>query len=773
MKIQVDNREIETKAGLTVLDAAGQNDIYIPHLCSHPELTPYGGCRLCIVEIEGIRGFPTACTTIVKEGMKVRTQSDTLQEMRREILQLTLSEHPSGCLVCSEKEACADTMESIRKVGVTTGCRWCPKDGDCELQRVVQHLKIEEIKFPVYYQDLDVEKYDPFFDRDYNLCIYCARCVRICGEHRKSFVLTLNERGKNAFVGTAFHNTHIEAECEFCGACVSVCPTGALAEKSRKWSGVPSAYQNSFCPFCSNNCDIRIATGKGKIIGTIPPGDPHESGGELCVKGRFCLSEVVNHPGRLLEPQFRFPQGYGFISYEEALKEAAQRLQETPGKKTAFYLAPNLSLEELAAVKQFAGQVMDNAYITSTALTENMITYLALSEKSPPLDKIEEAEAIVSIFLEGGYAYGPVTQAIKRAAEKGAPLYRLGWTRDTTSRFAEETIAPTPGKEKNFFKKIQQALEKGSGGGKDIKELVEVLKTAHSIVLILGPQVAELTEGKDILEIIGKIATLTAAEIFAPNPYGNLTGMLAMLDVQPVAAIDLLVADKKIDLLYIIGDTPFQERPAVDFIIHQGSFPPPAGIKADLLLPTATWGEISGSYMTGQGKKKDFKAVLKPPGLARGSGEILADMAAAMGKKAAEFSPAALSKLIPPDLTMKYPESKAAKKPKVTQPDNFFPYLLVRDKPAHALHNIALSSIVPGMAAIHPEETILLHPENAAKLGLQEGDRVVVESAAAEKEYPIMPRDTITPGNLFLLSFSRPAVFKTNPCPVHIRRKNV
>jgi formate dehydrogenase alpha subunit len=209
MKLYIDNREIEVKdENITLLNAAGQNDIYIPHLCAHPELTSYGGCRLCIVEIEGVRGYPTACTTKVKEGMKVRTGTDIVRDMRREIIQLILSEHPTGCLICDEAEECKGTMSTIRKVGTTTGCRWCPKDGDCELQRVVEYMGIKEIKFPVYYQDLEVEKYDPFFDRDYNLCIYCGRCVRICSEHRKSFVLDLSERGKETKVGPAFHLSH-------------------------------------------------------------------------------------------------------------------------------------------------------------------------------------------------------------------------------------------------------------------------------------------------------------------------------------------------------------------------------------------------------------------------------------------------------------------------------------------------------------------------------------------------------------------------------------
>ncbi|MGC9367368.1 MAG: 2Fe-2S iron-sulfur cluster-binding protein [bacterium] len=215
MNITIDQQEIDVPDNITILEAAQLNDIYIPNLCYHPQLTPYGGCRLCIVEVEGLRGYPTACTTKVKEGMKIKTKSKTLNDMRKEILQLILSDHPSGCLLCDEQEECSSSQVTIRKVGATTGCRWCPNDQDCELQKIVEYLEIKQIIFPVYYQGFPVETEDPFFDRDYNLCIYCGRCVRICQEHRMSEVITMNQRGKLTTIGPPYDLTHIEEGCEF------------------------------------------------------------------------------------------------------------------------------------------------------------------------------------------------------------------------------------------------------------------------------------------------------------------------------------------------------------------------------------------------------------------------------------------------------------------------------------------------------------------------------------------------------------------------------
>lgn len=769
MKLTIDNRKIEAAEGITVLDAAEQNDIYIPHLCAHPDLTSYGGCRLCIVEIEGMKGYPTACTAKVAEGMKVTTKTDIIQDMRREIIQLILSEHPSGCLICQEKEECAGTMETIRKVGVTTGCRWCPKDGDCELSRVVTYLEIDSIKFPVYFHDFDVEKYDPFFDRDYNLCIYCARCVRICEEHRKSFILGLNQRGKNATVGPAFHNTHLEAECEFCGACVSVCPTGALAEKIRKWAGVPSGYEPSICPFCSMNCDTQIALKKKKIIGTFPPGDPHQSGGELCVKGRFCLSETVNHPERLLEPHFRFLEGYGIVSREDAVKQAAEKLKAVKGKRSALYLSPGLTLEEAAAANLFAAEVMKTDNITTSVLNRNLVRYLALAQKSVPLEEVEESGAIVTVLLKGNYGYGPLTLAVKRASDSGASLCEIGWTRDTMSRFADLSIVPPAAKAKQFFRNLHNAVEKGKGGPGEIKELVKMIDDAPSVTFVLGPQVADMTEAPEILDSIEQIVELTAGKIFAPNPWGNLPGLLSVVPLKAVEEVNQLVEEEKIDLLYIVGDAPFTGRPKVDFIIHQSSFPPPNALNADLLLPAATWGEISGSYADIHGKRKTFKAVVEPPGLAQTTPDIFGDIAKAMGKKDLKFTAKAIAKMLPDNFSIKLPKGKGGKAQKVSAPDSFFPHLLIQERTPHAVHNVSLSSVVSGMGELIPEGTLAMNPADASKMGFNDGDDVLVESDGTKKTYPLKLQDFISPGVFFLLTDARGPVFGTNPSPVHLR----
>jgi anaerobic selenocysteine-containing dehydrogenase len=263
---------------------------------------------------------------------------------------------------------------------------------------------------------------------------------------------------------------------------------------------------------------------------------------------------------------------------------------------------------------------------------------------------------------------------------------------------------------------------------------------------------------------------LTAGKLFAPTPWGNLAGLLAVTPVRLVEEIDRLVAEKKIDLLYIVGDAPFETRPPVDFIIHQGSFPPPAELNADLLLPAATWGEISGTYADIHGGRKTVNAVVEPPGMAQTNQDIFRDIAKAMGKKNLKFTPKEISKGLPENFSVKLPDikGKGGKLKKVSPPDSFHPHLLIQERTPHAVHNVSLSSIVPGMARLIPEGTLAMNPADATRMGFKDGDPVLVESDGTKKTYPLKVQDFISPGVFFLLTRSRSHVFGTNPGPVHL-----
>ncbi|MDD4859332.1 MAG: FAD-dependent oxidoreductase [Dehalococcoidales bacterium] len=234
IKLKIDDVDVEVARGTTVLKAAQKAGVYIPTACFHPDLTPFGGCRLCIVEIEKMRGLPTSCSTPAAEGMVVKTNTPNLQNLRRDYLQLLLTEHPHACLDCERRERCGPNDICLRNVAVTERCVTCPANQHCEFQRLVDYIGVGEMALPYKFRGMPVDDRDPLIVRDYNLCILCGRCVQMCADVRGIGIYSFIKRGIESTVGTAFNRTLKESSCRFCGACVEVCPTGALFDKAAK-----------------------------------------------------------------------------------------------------------------------------------------------------------------------------------------------------------------------------------------------------------------------------------------------------------------------------------------------------------------------------------------------------------------------------------------------------------------------------------------------------------------------------------------------------------
>ena len=194
VKITVDGVEVTTAPGKMVLEAASDAGIYVPYLCYHPGMKPFGACRMCVVEIDGVRGTPASCTVPVQDGMIVRTQTDEVYQIRRGVMEMEIAEHPHGCLTCHRVDLCGPEDICLRHVSVNDRCVTCPKNERCELKDTVRYHEME-LESPLRYQyrNLPIDVGDPFYDRDYNLCIVCGRCVRVCEEVRGDDALTFVE----------------------------------------------------------------------------------------------------------------------------------------------------------------------------------------------------------------------------------------------------------------------------------------------------------------------------------------------------------------------------------------------------------------------------------------------------------------------------------------------------------------------------------------------------------------------------------------------------
>jgi predicted molibdopterin-dependent oxidoreductase YjgC len=306
--LTIDGREVKVPQDSTILTAAKQVGIHIPTLCHLEGLIPASVCRICIVEVEGAPTLMTACSQLVRPGMKIKTRSDQVLEARRMVLELILSGHPLDCMTCE-------------------------KTGDCQLQDLAYSMGVSGSPFAGEPHRYPLDLSNPFIARDYNKCILCGRCIRACTDIQEHYAIDYAYRGFNTKVATPLDGGLMGSDCVFCGQCVQVCPVGALTEKKARGKGRAWEIRKvrTTCPYCGVGCQMWLHVKDHRITKVTAVKDAAPNKGRLCVKGRFGYDFIYSEE-RLKTPLIREKGEFREASWDEALDLIAQKFKEIIAK---------------------------------------------------------------------------------------------------------------------------------------------------------------------------------------------------------------------------------------------------------------------------------------------------------------------------------------------------------------------------------------------------------------------------------------------------------
>ena len=543
VNIWIDDQQVKARTGQTILQAADAAGIYIPRLCFHPALEPSGSCRLCAVEIEGQRGLPAACTTPVTEGLRVQTQSPKVIDFRREMLQLILQDHPRQCL-------------------------GCPRNGTCELQQLVAAVGID---FP--YPTPDTARPQPlpggaYFERDYSLCVRCGRCVRVCHEVRgaRTIVFRESKDGRQS-VGTPFGRSLEESGCQFCGACVDVCPVGALRENLSDFQGETQSAMNAvchaltaivtdlykkeletqwataICPICSAGCRLMLEKSADEAVIQIKPSpDGPSNNGQACVQGRFLLKRYLNRSERLRQPAMQGPKGWRTVSWDEALGHMAEKFKGYAPEEVAVLTDGRLTNEELYVLHRLARETLKTPHVGIMAsggfagFEKAVRKQLGTSAATNSLKDLAEAPAIFAMGCNPAASHPIAGTAIRQAVLQGAKLVVANPYDVAIARYAHMHLRYLPGSETALVLGLlriivdEKGLDKKAG-----PELVKALKEltapydVETVSRLTGIHDEELVEAGCMLAARDTVAIVAGLGVLESPHVADLTQALLSL----------------------------------------------------------------------------------------------------------------------------------------------------------------------------------------------------------------------------------------------------
>lgn len=431
--ITINGQVVSANSGQTIMQVARQNGITIPSLCDSPHLKSFGSCRMCIVEVEGVNGTPSSCTTLAQPNMAVKSSTDRVWELRKGITELYVSEHPLDCLTCTA-------------------------NGDCELQDIAAIVGLREVRYdndPAF-QGMPIDDSNPFFSFDSSKCIVCSRCIRACDDIQVTSALSIDGRGFSSKIIAGDGGLFMDSNCVSCGACVSECPVGALEDINERSNGVADTLTRTTCAFCGVGCQFEAGVKGGKLISMKPIAESPVNQGHACVKGRFA-SAYVNHQDRLTKPLMRdsITEEFREVSWDEAYSFIASKWKEiiaSSGPNAIGSITSSRSTNEsnylgskLMRAVVGTNNVDNCARVCHSATVKGMMTVFGAGAGTNSLSDIDVTDLLLVSGCNPIHGHPVTGSRIKRARRRGMEMIVVDPKRTQLAEMANIHLQLRPG----------------------------------------------------------------------------------------------------------------------------------------------------------------------------------------------------------------------------------------------------------------------------------------------------------------------------------------
>jgi formate dehydrogenase alpha subunit len=427
--LSINGIRISCPSGTTILEAAEQNGIKIPKLCYHPDLKPFGACRLCLVEDEISGRVMASCVTPIAPKMEILTDSPRVISHRKNIVRLMMAEHPESCVVCSKGNRC-----QLREIAARMGL------GETGLYPIPNYKSIEQA--------------NPFIVRDLSKCILCGKCIRADHELVAAGAIDYNLRGFKSRPATLYDLPLESSNCTFCGTCVSICPTGALSPNASDHVGTPESETLTTCGFCGVGCSIYMGVSDGRAVEINPSGQSGSvNGATLCVRGHFA-HDFLNSRERLTEPMIRGESGLEAASWDDAIARVAGKLlaikKDYGPQSIGFFGSSKCTNEENYLFQKMARTLfgtnnLDNGGAMAGRSAFQIIDEIAGGKhRINPLANLDKAEVIVLLGADPCHSAPVLSYHLKRAAKRGVPLIGVDLRKTGLFPFSTLWLTPSP-----------------------------------------------------------------------------------------------------------------------------------------------------------------------------------------------------------------------------------------------------------------------------------------------------------------------------------------